>query len=380
MRGRPSLVSTSISAVLAGLCSWPAAAENETAAWGDFRLGQFISSRGRTPGDILGLDNNGDILLACRDGCTRATLEAAGVPVLGSQLELLRAWSLLAEDEAGLRTAIPVVDAAGSKILTERASELTDTLADAVAAEVAEVVAALEAEGWGGHAYAVLFSYILDGMVWIYFDERELVGRRGVSRGGAPWGGEAWAYLPTRELEPRTTVLRRDSMTVKLSWVEPLRPLVASLLSGPLSLRTLFADFLEQGKTASPELRAKLIEYGLIGRESQLTVPVIEQDKEDKLFALCDRLSTNVAETVITELDRSALVADLGLQTQSQALVIGYHEIMWSLMERLVESGAIALPAAIADPSQAVPADVAALVVMTRSPSSDPATGDREEG
>ncbi len=335
--------------------------------WSAYRLGEFISSRGVTPGEILDLDNNGDVLLACRDGCTRATLEAAGIPVIDSQLELLRGWSLLSEDDGRWRSAIPIFDRARGRALSEHTAELAATIAGAIQPDVAQLVAALDAEGAAEHGYAILFSYVLDGGVWAYFDELSLISRRDVARRGAPWAGEAWAYASTRALEPRTSSLMRDTMSVKVTWIEALRPRMSSLLHGPLGLRTLFVEYLERGQPASAELRAKLAEYGVVGTEGELTVPVIDQRHDAELFRLCDRVGTRVAERVIAELDRAALVADLGLESESQALVIAYHEIMWRLMELLVEAGSIVPPAAFTDPGGAADTELGSLVVMVRS-------------
>ncbi len=376
MRPRPLALFALAAALLVPPVCPPATAQQPARSWSDYRLGQFIASRSLTPGEVLALDNNGDILLACRDGCSREGLLAEGVPALESQLELLRGWALLIDEEAGMRTAIPIVDGERSELLEQRTAALAAEIAGAVAGDVAELVGALKAEGWSGHAFAVVFSYVIDGGVWGFFDEMSLIARRNVARRGAPWGGEVWAYASAREREPRTSTLRRGSTTVKVSWVEPLEPLIDALMTGPLSLQTLFADFLEQGQPASPEMRAKLMEYGIVTSEQRLSVPVIEQSREDRINQLCDRLATRVAEAVIAGIDRPALVAELGLESESQALVIAYHEVMWRLIDRLVATEAIELPVAIADPERARPADLGQLVVMARPPQASLPAGD----
>ncbi len=377
---RPAVATTLFLTGLAGSNCLPASAQEKALSWSDYRLGQLIASRGRTPGEILALDNNGEILLACRDGCSPASLEAAGVPALASQLELLRGWALLVEGENGLAAGIPILDAAASELLAERASRIADALAESAAAEVAEVVGALEAEGLRDHAFSVIFSYVLDGEVWEYFDELSLVKRRNVARRGAPWGGEAWAYVSGRERELRTSSLYRGPVAVKVSWVEALGPRIESLLTGPQSLLTLFADFLEKGQPESPELKARMMEYGILGPGREFTLPVVEESPGNPLFEICGRLTARVAETVNAQLDRAALVRELGLESESQALVMAYHEVMWGLMERLVEAGKVELPAPIADPSGAREADLGRLVVIVRAPVTETAGGGRDGG
>ncbi len=377
MRTRAAILLTAAVPALWAVAGAPSLAAEPARVWADYRVGQYISSRLPMPKDILDLDNNGEILLACRQGCTPESLEASGVRALASQLELLVAWSLLTRADGQLSTAIPILDGAEADLLSERTGALAAALAEETAPQVAELVETLAADGLAGHAYALVFSRVLDGGVWDFLGELSLLPPRGRSSRGAPWSGEVWAYVSAGEREPRTSSLLRRAATVKISWVEELRPLVVPLLSGPLSLQTLFGEFLERGRSVDPELRSKLVEYGIVGPGNEMLIPVLGPERDDPVSLLCEGLVTRVAETVAAELDLEALAADLGLASEPQAMVIAYHELMWSLMDRYVESGAIELPRAIAEPASARPGDVGALVVMIRG--ADESSGEDEE-
>ena len=371
-------------AVLAitGATAAPAVADDHAPTWSDYRLGQFIASRGSAPSEILGLDNNGEILLACREDCTLKGLESAGVRVLASQLELLRAWSLLRGDGVTYRAAIPILDGEGATYLRELADGLVGKLAEAIAGDVAELVTTLEADGMEDHAWSVVFAYVLDGAVWDFLDELEVIGGRDAASRGGLWGGEVWAHLAGRELTSST--VRRSSVDVRISWVEALRPHVWSLLTGPASIGRLF-EALERGEVESPELTTRFQEYGILGPERQLTVPLIVPDRENALYAICERLAERVATLSESQLNRAALVNDFGFASESQAMVVAYHEVMWSLMDRLVADGALTEPAAIADPESADAADIGKLVVMVRRAQEEPASQEpqgstRDEG
>ncbi len=347
---------------MAGGKAAPATADAAAHVWSDYRLGQFVASRGLAPADILSLDNNGEILLACRDGCSVASLEGAGVPALASQLELLRSWALLGGDGTAYRAAIPILDGESAVQLAELADGLAAKLAESLSSDVAELIAALEADDQGGHAWTVLFAYVLDGAVWEFLSELGQVGPRNVSHGGAPWGGEVWAYLAGDE--PSTSTLRRSSVDVKMSWVEALRPQAMALLRGSIGIDGLF-DALEAGETESPEIRAHFQELGILGPERQLAVPLIVESRDNAIFRICERLAEQVA-SLMSKINRAALVNDFGFESESQATVVTYHEVMWSLLDRLVVDGVLTLPAAIADPATAGSADLGKLVVIVR--------------
>ena len=360
MRGRILWATAALWGLAAGWATGALASEAPATAWDDYRLGQYISSRDRTPADILDLDNNGDILLACRDGCTPATLAGAGIQAIDSQLELLRTWSLLAWDGSGYRAAIPILDGDDARYLDELAGGLAETIAAVATDEVRGLVAALDADGLAAHAWTVVFAYVLDGAVWEFFGELELIASRAVSRGGAPWGGEVWLYRAGGE--PSTSTVRRPAFAVKMSWVESLWPHVVALMGGPGGL----ASVLEAGTEPSAEVLARLERYGVLDAERRVLVPVIREGSADELYRRCEQLTERVVSTLQARLNRAALVEDLGFASESQALVVAYHEVMWSLLDRLVAAGLIEEPAAIADPDAARPEDVGKLVLLVR--------------
>lgn len=62
-----------------------------------------------SPVSILKLDNNLEILLACREGKTAEQLNASGIICLASQLRLLVDWKLLEQKQQIYKPAIPII-------------------------------------------------------------------------------------------------------------------------------------------------------------------------------------------------------------------------------------------------------------------------------
>jgi hypothetical protein len=106
---------------------------------------------------------------------------------------------------------------------------------------------------------------------------------------------------------------------------------------------------------------------------------MIQEAAGEPLYALCNDLTTAVAQAMEKGLDREALAAELGLASEPQAMLIGYHSVMWGLMERLVERGALELPRALAEPAAAERSSAADLLVLVHRPVAAPAEdGDGE--
>ena len=77
----------------------------------DYRVIQYISSSGYDPIKVMRLDNNGDLLFACKKGKTKEQLHEMDILVGNSQIRLLEVYDLLLVENDILKTAFPILDA-----------------------------------------------------------------------------------------------------------------------------------------------------------------------------------------------------------------------------------------------------------------------------
>lgn len=85
----------------------PALAQEPPKDLRDWQLICYCS--GGDPDEIVRKDNNGQILFTARSGTTRERLKSDGIAFTESQIELLKDWRLLTEQENQLKTRMPVV-------------------------------------------------------------------------------------------------------------------------------------------------------------------------------------------------------------------------------------------------------------------------------
>ena len=349
------------------LLALPLGAQEPEPAWSDFRMGQYVASLGRTPADILGLDNNGEIVLACRSGCTRSTLAQQGIPATDSQLELLVSWSVLTRKGESYEVGLPILDRSTMTALADDLEGVIAEVSEAIGPMVVELSALLEDAGRGGSAYAVLFGYLLDGEVWYYLDELGIIDQHRV-RAGRMWFGHAWAYHAESRLEPRTTTFRRDMTVGRIVLVPEIAESLEPLVQGSPGLKTIFSERFDREAASDAELGEVLTRYGLLGEDRELRFATVLAERGEPIFDLCLRITQEVAETVAREIDGEGLSERLGLESASRAFVIAYHEAMWTIMERLVERGEVQVPDAFTErPGDAV-LDASDLVVLVRQP------------
>ena len=88
-----------------------------TNALKQYDIVQYASISGYGPQNISLLDNNGDILLACKAGITEARLKTRGIIYNESQLVLLEAWRLILHNGDTLKTLVPILDSTETRTL-----------------------------------------------------------------------------------------------------------------------------------------------------------------------------------------------------------------------------------------------------------------------
>jgi hypothetical protein len=157
----------------------------------EYDITQYASVKSFSPRQIMFLDNNDQILMACRTGKTKEQLTGLGISYNESQIALLRAWRLL--DRAGdvYSTTMPILDPekmSGLRAITKNAA---GAIAVSLEPNLREYIATLESEGLGSHAFSLLFSYVIDGLVWKKFRKQGLGVSTRVTADTPFWAGTA---------------------------------------------------------------------------------------------------------------------------------------------------------------------------------------------
>ncbi len=330
-----------------------AAAADGAGAWDAYRMVQYLSVGKRSPEGIAALDSNGEILLACRDGCSLEELRTSGLSVLDSQVELLRTLGMLQDDSSGrLVTGFPVLDAETTLELRRRIEELAGRTLLEVGDESRAFLEAVRAAGHRGWAYSLVFSYVLDGMVWEFLDEYRMVpDRRRRSTRSPHWTGVYWVHRPPRPEAPRTLVLSGSPATLKMTVpggaaspdLGPWRA-AATELSQALGAGTA-GDADEAGAGAEDRPQGNLNSLGLMDPDGRWLVPVVDEAGGGPVFRAAENLTEGLLEE-LQNLDVESWSEGFGLGDAGQTLVIVYHELMWELIDRLVTRESLTRPEA----------------------------------
>lgn len=225
---------------------------------------------GGDPDDIVREDNNGQILFTARRGTTREGLKGDGIVVTESQIELLKDWRLLAEHDGQLKTQMPVLGPDEMTRLRALMRVQAVELGASLRSDFKNLVAALAQRGYADNAYSVIFSYLLDRMVWDEFDERHLLPSMETTAEKPFWGGTLWAIYPRPDV-PGTNSKSRGDWSLSVTWTQSVMPLLAPLNSSSL-IHSLLNDLATRGSASDLATRDQLVALGVLTADGKPAV------------------------------------------------------------------------------------------------------------
>lgn len=328
---------------------------------------QFVAAGKYPPEVIIELDNNREILAACRNGATPADLAESGIDFADSQIELLIAMQLLVRDANGLLiTTFPILDPEQAKGLRRETGAIAASLLESLGDDLAEFLRRLTVFGLEQHSYAMMYSYILDGTVWGFFEEFRKVSPRSLSARRPFWAGHVWMMPPRDSFTPNPTwAISSQGMVFKVASSKASSDLVEQLTNERSVLRAALSETGGDGKVETAELREALGRFGLVDDVGIWLVPLIDEVEKGAIFRSAETVSAALVDAILDpeRVDLDGLRDRYGLRGEERTLVIVYHELMWDLLDRMERSESVSRPP-ILDAEQGDPRELPSLAFL----------------
>jgi hypothetical protein len=325
----------------------------------DWDLVCFCNSRVNTPHFIVRMESNGAILYAAQNGITRTQLASMGVPASSTAIQVLLDWGLLTQRGDTLRTAFPVLGDDRMTALRRDLRVAASSMLPRLRPVVDSISAVLAARGTPQSAYAIVFSYVLDGLVWEEFgDAADVPAQIDVEH--PFWNGAFWAVHPKRMNAPGTNSYRADSVSIRVTWTDSTLDLLRPLQSQ--ANRTALARALRSANVN--DIPESLRSYALFRSDGSPAFAVVRSAEDDELTRAARSLAKQVADGVRLWLRGVDMGERLDTHDPRRALLVTYHEFMWELLNALEAAGAVTRPAVLRSTPRADL--VAPLIVFVR--------------
>jgi len=322
---------------------------------------------GNTPSSIIKLDNNWELLLLFRQPKNIVQLDSLGIEYTNSQLKLLQQWSLVKKDKKDFfQTSVVILDSVKSKNLRIHSEELSRQLTNEIKPKILELKSHLKGIKREKNIYSILFSYVIDGMVWDDLKKEGLVNSREISLDNPFWDGEFWTLYPKRDFYCGTNSISDKGYSIKINWSEEAIPKMIPFVSRFDLQERILNDFIENEKLVDKEAFAEFKKYNFFDNEGYFTAPIIEENKQNKIYTISQGISANIKSFIKSNIDLEMLLNNYDFKDNSQAIVILYHEMIWDIMNNLVDEKIIEKPIAFINPKQTKPADIGDLIILVK--------------
>jgi hypothetical protein len=256
-------------------------------------------------------------------------------PDLSARLLRLERDGFIRRDGERVRTAFPILIGKERDAYRALVAEAAATIENEMRADWQILLRDLNARGWGHWSYHFVWSQTMDsGFTWVPMMEQ----------GRVPPLSQVmvWVIYPRHPFQTGTnyypdTELRDQVLAV--TWRAG-----AANTTGRVgdAWRIVWSSALT-GKT-TPEERRRLRVIGLVDEGGRVRVPVVT--KADALYARLTSLGERHVRLVAEHLPLARLTTLTGAEDKL-TFAMGYHDVSWDVVRRMVESGVLAVPPAL---------------------------------
>lgn len=322
-----------------------------------------------SPDKIVKSDNNWEILLSCLEGETRRGLKENGVNFSESQLMLLKAMGFLdfIEDSntEKITTTLPILGFSEKQSLIQKVKNIVSDIEPRLRDDIKMLKETLEEKGYGDYLFSILFSAVVDGIVWFPLRAQGFVKEFKLSLERPLYDGVYWAYYPKRNFRCGTNIALGNEVFIVLNWSDGPMKKIQKVFNWD-NLYSLRDDFLKFGKVVNEDLKAELKSYEVLDDSGNFIVPIIEMKTDDQIFLNCRSIATKLVSLIIQKFNLDDIKEKYRFSDKEKAFVVTYHEWMWQFMDFLDKQGIVKKPFAFSNPEEAEPKHIGKLLFIVK--------------
>ncbi|HLL67396.1 MAG TPA: hypothetical protein VK453_17060 [Micromonosporaceae bacterium] len=319
----------------------------------EWTLHCYCPTARQTPHSVVAEGTNGRLLFEARAGVTPDALETRGVPVTEAQVARLVEFGLLDVDGGVLCTAFPVLGRGDVTALRQRLRSLGERLAGRLTPGTGALRRVLSEAGLERSAYAVVFGYALDELLWERLADVGAVPAVTLSEARPWWNGAFWAVHPGRDGAAGTNFVPCGGVTLVQVWTTATVARLNALTAAP-GLRQAVRGLVGGGGTPAdaggaedPVVDGTGVTWRLRRRDGRPALPVVGVDGPvDRIAGV---LADTVAKALIGEEAATARAIAPGADAAIATVVVA-HELIWEITAVLSRSGVIAVPPSLGAP------------------------------
>ena len=315
---------------------------------------------GKTPHSVLRYDNNWQLLWAFKSGLSKSGLDSLHIPYTDSQLRLLSIFKLIRVEGDKYYTDIPILDSNKTNQLRIRSKEIAESIIPFINNDIKSLVSYLNSTNYSENQFSILFSYILDGLVWDKFEEKKLITPLNLTTSNYPWVGAFWLLTPARKTSHGTNTFSDSTFKIGITSG------CDKLTNGGELINLMLRNYIDKGKVTDENVLKAFGQYYLFNQNGELTIPIIVENNQNELYVLASQIADKICLQLVSNSIFNKVIGDFNFTNKENAVIIMYHEVMWDLLAKIEEIKLIEKPLIITNPSKAEMKDASKLVYIVR--------------
>lgn len=251
-------------------------------------------------------------------------------------LEDLESAGLVLMDDGNACTAFPILIHEEQAAYARITAAVAEDAAEFLSGDIAALLAGLEERGWLDWQYHFVWSQLFDSQfAWVTMTRRQLVPelRRVI----------AWSSYPDHPYRSGTNYFPDTELRdywLMVTW----RPGATHTVSEAAKWWEVLYGTALEGRTLSAAERSQLDALALTDGTGELQLPVVSAG--DDLLRELETLATRYVEFLEKRLPIDSLSAVTRVDP-GYTFAMAYHDVSWGILQRLVSSGRLGLPAAL---------------------------------
>ena len=294
----------------------------------------FVSLSGHQPANYVRKDNNWEILYTLRQPHTIEELNNMDIECNQSQLMLLEMGGLIKQEGKKWQTQIPILDKDQTNHLRKYSKEVANKIYVTTKKDFKQLMDEINAMGFEDNTASLIFSYLLDGRMWMKLVLFEDINNH------LTWSGCYWVLYDARKgASLGTNAYGKRNMIVTYG-------VSSEIVPSHKAMKECAHEIEKYGKINNQELVQQLLPYGVVDKDGNLTVPIIKKDNnplKEIVSVLTDKISAGLKESV------APIRSLYGIDSDNLTTVILYHEVMWDIIDLLIEKENLKIPEILED-------------------------------
>ncbi len=205
-------------------------------------------------------------------------------------------------------------------------------------------------------------------MCWSEFELKGLVQSTKIDVDHPFWAGEVYAFYPDRSFTSGTNTWYGDSSEIKINWSRAANPFLSPFYKVIKEIdNKIFRQILKSGFIEDESLREVFAPFGITDSTGRISIPIIDESENNRIYTIGKKIAKRTTDSTLKLISFEKVKNEFDFRDIYQTIVVFNHELIWDLMDLLVDQGIVKKPVAFTDDESVVTKDVADLMFIVRS-------------